>query len=479
MKDKGETKKHLLDELKLLRQRLADLEASEAERERAQRELPKINRALRAHSRCSESLIRSTSEEGLLKDICRIIVEMGGYQLAWVGFAEHNADKTVRPVAQMGFEDGYLDTVEITWADTERGRGPTGTAIRTGEPTIVRNIQTDPHYGPWRAEAGKRGYASSIALPLIADGQTFGTLNIYAAEPDAFDKEEVELLSRLADDLAYGILALRTRAELKSTEQELRKHRDHLEELVAERTTELREATERLKRDLAERKRLERALAQRNKLNTLGAIAAEVAHEIRNPLVSIGGFARRLQKKFPELAECDIILKECRRLEKILLRIRDYLKPVKIRPQECSVNTIVSGCVDLMSPETKRKMVTCQLDLGPEMAAAYVDRDILAQIFINLILNAVGAMEKGKTLFIRSFETDEDIQIEFKNLAPGPILKNPDLLFMPFSEGGESIGLPLCYRLLKDMGGLLSFSAENDYTVFTVFLPKVTQPSLL
>jgi len=272
---------------------------------------------------------------------------------------------------------------------------------------------------------------------------------------------------------------LRTRAELKSTEQELRKHRDHLEELVAERTTELREATERLTRDLAERKRLERALAQRNKLNTLGAIAAEVAHEIRNPLVSIGGFARRLQKKFPELAECDIILKECRRLEKILFRIRDYLKPVKIRPQECSVNTIVSGCVDLMSPETKRKMVTCQLDLGPEMSAAYVDRDILAQIFINLILNAVGAMEKGETLFIKSFETDEDIQIEFKNLAPGPVLKNPDLLFMPFSEGGESIGLPLCYRLLKDMGGLLSFSAENGYTVFTVSLPKVTQRSLV
>ena len=479
MKDKGETKKHLLDELKLLRQRLAELEESEAERERTQRELPKINRALRAHSNCSESLIRSTSEEGLLKDICRIIVKMGGYRLAWVGFAEHDADKTVRPVAQRGFEDGYLDTVEITWADTERGRGPTGTAIRTGEPTIVRNIQTDPHYGPWRAEAGKRGYASSIALPLIADGQTFGTLNIYAAEPDAFDKEEVELLSRLAGDLAYGILALRTRAELKSTEQELRKHRDQLEELVAERTTELIEATERLTRDLAERKRLERALAQRNKLNTLGAIAAEVAHEIRNPLVSIGGFARRLQKKFPELAECDIILKECRRLEKILFRIRDYLKPVKIRPQECSVNTIVSGCVDLMSPETKSKMVTCQLDLGPEMAAAYVDRDILAQIFINLILNAVGAMEKGKTLFIRSFETDEDIQIEFKNMALGPMVKNPDLLFMPFSEGGESIGLPLCYRLLKDMGGLLSFALENGYTVFTVSLPKVTQPSLV
>ena len=158
MKNEGDTREQLLAELKLLRRRLATLETSEAERERVQQELHRINRALRAHSRCSESLMRSTSEESLLKDICRIIVKMGGYRLAWVGFAEHDADKTVRPVAQMGFEDGYLDTVKITWADTDRGRGPTGTAIRTGEPTIVRNIQTDPHYGPWRSEAGKRGF---------------------------------------------------------------------------------------------------------------------------------------------------------------------------------------------------------------------------------------------------------------------------------------------------------------------------------
>ena len=156
MIDKGETKKHLLDELKLLRQRLAELEASEAEREQAQRELHKINRAQRAHSRCSESLIRSTSEERLLKDICRIIVEMGGYRLAWVGFAEHDVDKTVRPAAQKGFEDGYLDTAEITWADTDRGRGPTGTAIRTGEPSIVRNILMLDLFGPWGAVAWMR-----------------------------------------------------------------------------------------------------------------------------------------------------------------------------------------------------------------------------------------------------------------------------------------------------------------------------------
>ena len=133
--------------------------------------------------------------------------------MSWVGYAEHDNEKRVRPVAQAGYEDGYLETLNITWADSERGRGPTGTAVRTGEPSIGRNLLTDPNFEPWRAEALKRGYASSICLPLIADGQIFGALTMYAVDPDAFDMKEVELLKELADDIAYSISALRLRAE--------------------------------------------------------------------------------------------------------------------------------------------------------------------------------------------------------------------------------------------------------------------------
>lgn len=92
----------------------------------------------------------------------------------------------MRPVAAAGTDEGYLEGVNITWADAERGRGPTGTCIRTRTTTISRNIATDPRLAPWRAEALKRGYASSIALPLLVESEAIGALTIYAVEPDAW-----------------------------------------------------------------------------------------------------------------------------------------------------------------------------------------------------------------------------------------------------------------------------------------------------
>jgi two-component system sensor histidine kinase HydH len=229
--------------------------------------------------------------------------------------------------------------------------------------------------------------------------------------------------------------------------------------------------------DVTQRKQLEKAIVQREKLNTLGTIAAEVAHEIRNPLVSLGGFARRLQQKFPDLPECEIILQESQRLERILSRIRNYLKPVQVRPQGCSVNSIIAHCVDLLSPETELRRITCKLKLHPDLSEVYTDPDILTQIFVNLILNAAEAMENGGVLAIRTFESEQDFCIEFKNPVPGQEIKHPELLFMPFAEGGESIGLPLCYRLLKNMGGLLAYTSEGGHMAFTVCLPKAKPPA--
>jgi len=258
----------------------------------------------------------------------------------------------------------------------------------------------------------------------------------------------------------------------KKAEEALIKAREELEVRVEKRTEELVKANEELQKEIEERKRLEKALMQKEKLKTLGAIAAEVAHEIRNPLVSIGGFAQRLKQKNPELQECDIILSESQRLERILARIRSYLEPVEIYPQECSVNDIIDNCVSLLSPETERRQVKCLLDLTQGLPPAYVDPEILGQIFINLIRNASEAMVKGGTLHIRTFESEQDILIEFRNKAEGLKIEHPETLFMPFSEGGRSIGLPLCYRLLKDMGGVLSVVEENEFMISSVSLPK-------
>ncbi|MGO9116562.1 MAG: sigma 54-interacting transcriptional regulator [Desulfomonilaceae bacterium] len=172
----------------------------------------RANRALRVLSLCNQLLVRATEEKRFLEEICRILVDDGEYRMAWVGFALHNEARTVQPVAIAGFEDGYLQAVKITWSDDETGRGPTGTAIRTGITKINRSSWSNPEYAPWRSEALKRGYASSIALPLTDHKGIFGALTMYSKEPDAFDDEEVRLLSQLADDLSYGISTLRMRA---------------------------------------------------------------------------------------------------------------------------------------------------------------------------------------------------------------------------------------------------------------------------
>jgi PAS domain S-box-containing protein len=200
-------------------------------RKLAENELRNVNRALRLTSQCNQEMVRATDELALLQAVCRIAIECGGYRLAWVGFAEQDETRSVRPAAQAGFEDGYLDTVNITWADTERGHGPTGTAIRTGHSVLARNIPTDPTFAPWRAEAIRRGYASSIALPLLNEGRCLGALMMYAGEPDAFDAKEVELLAELANDLAYGIGALRHRTERKRAEEALWASQERLREI--------------------------------------------------------------------------------------------------------------------------------------------------------------------------------------------------------------------------------------------------------
>ncbi len=180
-------------------------------RKEAEEKLNRTTRALKVLTECSRTLVRASNEAEFIQDLCRIIVETGGYRLAWVGFAESDKKKSVRPVGYAGLEKGYLETLKITWADTKRGQGPTGTAIRSGRPCICQNILTDPKFAPWSAQARKRGYASSIALPLKAEGGILGALNIYAHEPKAFDAEEVELLQQLADDLAFGLTVLRLR----------------------------------------------------------------------------------------------------------------------------------------------------------------------------------------------------------------------------------------------------------------------------
>ncbi|HEV2398469.1 MAG TPA: PAS domain S-box protein [Candidatus Sulfotelmatobacter sp.] len=201
------------------------------------KELRRLNRALRALSACNQALAQATSEMELLNQICQIIVQVGGYRMAGIGFAEQDEQKTLRPVAHAGYDSGYFDQIQLSWADIPAGRGPAGTAVRDNRICVVTDTEHDPTFGLWREAASTRGYASVTCLPLRESGVPFGVLAIYSDQANSFEKSEVELLTEMANNLAFGIVALRSQEETRRATQALlqaeAKYRQLVEEVPA------------------------------------------------------------------------------------------------------------------------------------------------------------------------------------------------------------------------------------------------------
>jgi two-component system, cell cycle sensor histidine kinase and response regulator CckA len=198
------------------------------------KELKRLTRALRALSACNQALAQASSEQELLNEICQIIVEVGGYRMAGIAFAEHDAEKTVRPVAHAGYESGYMERIELQWSDTPAGRGPAGTAIRENRICLVSDTAQDPSFVRWREFAMARGYAAVLCLPLRAAGIAFGVLAIYSEQANSFEKSEIELITEIANSLAFGITALRSQEESRRATAALQEAEAKYRQLVEE-----------------------------------------------------------------------------------------------------------------------------------------------------------------------------------------------------------------------------------------------------
>jgi len=184
-------------------------------------QLERATRAARVFAQCSRARIHARDEAQLLRELCRIVVGPGGYVQAYVGYARDDADKTIAPVASAGFEPGYLERKALTWA----GPRPSlcGRAIQTGKPYLTRDLLADPACAHLYTRALEHGFQSMISLPLSVEGRCIGGFSIYACEADAFDADEVSLLTALTDDIAYGIAALRREAARGAAEAALRR----------------------------------------------------------------------------------------------------------------------------------------------------------------------------------------------------------------------------------------------------------------
>jgi PAS domain S-box-containing protein len=179
---------------------------------RAAAELASTARALEMLSLCNRALTRMGDERQLLAEICRLAVEVGGYRMAWVGYAREDETSSIEPMAHAGHEDGFLSAVQLTWAQDPLGSfGPVGHAIRQREVSDFHEVAALAEHADWAKQALLRGYCSVLTVPLSYADKTFGMLALYSADALPARAEEVLLLQELANNLAFGVDSIRAR----------------------------------------------------------------------------------------------------------------------------------------------------------------------------------------------------------------------------------------------------------------------------
>jgi putative nucleotidyltransferase with HDIG domain len=211
---------------------------------RGEETIARINRAMKALSGVNQALVRAQKEEDLLDEICDIIVDHASYRYAWVGYAENDTAKSIRPYRATGLEIAAIKKACPTWGEGDHD-SPVGRAIRTGRAVHVPDVGEDHEFAVWRDLLGGFGVRSAMDFPLLlSNGSVLGALCIWSDEPRPFDEKEVDLLAEMASDLSYGIEAIRTRNQRAEMEHQLIGANKRLESVVREITETLGKVVE-------------------------------------------------------------------------------------------------------------------------------------------------------------------------------------------------------------------------------------------
>ena len=559
------------------------------ERKRAEEAVSKLNRHLRAISNSNQALMHAADETAFTQEVCDIIIKDCGYALVWVGFAEHDKAKTVRPIAYAGFDKSYIDGLKVTWdAKSERGHGPTGTTIRTGKPYVCKNMQTDPNFAPWRKNAIERNYTASCVLPLSSqEGETFGALNIYSKEPNPFTDEEVKLLTELANDFAYGVVMLRLRHEKEQAEKTLQKQASLIDlspdaiivrklngtisfwsvgaqklygwkknEALGRNTHQLlktsfqepqAEVEEQLKQkgkwqgellhqtkdqrqvvvqsywlatrdeqgeivellesnvDVTDRRQMQdkleeyaahleelvqertQQLKDAERLTAIGETAGMVGHDLRNPLQTVTGetfLAKDELKSLPDspakrnLEEnVTIIAEQISYMDKIVSDLQDFVRPIAPDKKPVDLKKLLTATLAQVNlPDN----IDAETQIREDLPNVLADIQLLKRVFFNLFTNAVQAMPEGGKLTVKAYakKTAKEsgiLIIDVEDTGVGIPESVKPKIFRPLfttKSKGQGFGLAVCRRVIEAHGGTVTFeSQEGKGSRFTVELP--------
>jgi signal transduction histidine kinase len=299
------------------------------------------------------------------------------------------------------------------------------------------------------------GASTAVAVPLISEGRPLGLIwadNAVTSRPITGDL--IESLRALANACAPGLENAMLQQKLKNQLQEL------------ERIHAL------LKSNQA-------YLVQHERLVDIGMLATKVAHEFKIPLVTIGGYARRIKNtintdKFDKKT-IDVIISEVDRLMKINSEILEYSRIARLNVQECDVNHIIDDSLSQMQDRFKASGIKAECRYTKPSLMLKADPERLKQVILNLVDNAVEAMNNGGKLMVKTTKLNDYVVLEIADTGAGLDKEGIDNLFKLFyttKTHGCGLGLPVTKKIVDDHGGHINVSsAPGIGTVFSVHLP--------
>jgi signal transduction histidine kinase len=229
-------------------------------------------------------------------------------------------------------------------------------------------------------------------------------------------------------------------------------------------------------RDITEIKHIRERLASAERMAALGEVAAKVAHEIRNPLVSIGGFAQRLEKKLDgNLKEYStIISREVKRLEDILKDILGFVREVRLSMEDVDINDLLRNVLSLCGSEIHEREITLETNYGP-IPAVRIDPDRLLEAFLNVVNNAIQAVVSHGRITVKTYESNGYVIVEISDTGAGISEKDLPFIFDPFyttKPFGTGLGLAITRRIIEEHKGRIEVrSVIGEGTNLKVFLP--------
>jgi PAS domain S-box-containing protein len=438
----------------------ADLDVTK--QSRMESELKLANRAMNALSRVGQALLHPSNESELLQRTMEVMVQVGGYPLAWVAIRNDDPEHSIRVAASAGEASEFLSGIKLSWAeDNPSGHEPCGIALREGQTCVRNNFLAPEECFPWCELARKFALRSVVSIPLLVQGKTQAALIVYAIEENAFGDQEFSLVFEMASDLAFAWTSLK----LHEQAEEERKSR-----LL-----------------------LEQQLVQAQKMEAIGRLAGGISHDFNNLLMVIMGQTELLSTNLEgtDRARALSVMNSARRAAELTGQLLAFSRKQIVQPAVLSLNPILTE-ITKMAAHLVGEDVEITTAFSNGLWSVKVDRSQVEQVIMNLIVNARDAMPNGGKLTLETSNahltteyvathplvpSGRYVLLAISDTGVGMSEETKAHLFEPFFTTkppgkGTGLGLSMVYGIVKQsLGFVWCYSELGKGTTFKIYLP--------